>query len=336
MGTQLRISLVAGMLLVGACSGGDDGAGAGSAAARGSAVCQDWQAAACDFLVRCAGMDRADCEDDYHSITCKDDGAASNCAKAFRAAADCSTVPPNCQASDIADRTVAAAACNRFIDATCAAEGRCGLDEAACKTSAADRIDCSQAVGSSPSLDTCVKEFETLACTATMGPASCKGAIKVASTSATAPASACGDFRNAVCDRAIQCGLQDSASSCQFIATLLSCSSDAAATDCAGTVANTACGAAVPDSCREGLTDIAGVQAACTKLNTAVCAFQTRCGDGGAVCATPPVDCTKVVVADIDSIDQCAVDLQTYGCTEVGLPVSCTGRVSQTFPSVLF
>jgi hypothetical protein len=170
---RTSIAAVLALALAMGCSG-DDGGNAGPSG-RGTPTCNDWQAAVCEWLVKCPVTGAASC-DQVKGIACKSDPEAARCAGALRSAS-CTTPPSRCDLSDLADRAPALKACNDYKETACTR-----LDE--CKTITHDEclqqlmgLDCSRAVGVMLGYEQCITEMKSLACGSMMVPAVCNGVI---------------------------------------------------------------------------------------------------------------------------------------------------------------
>jgi hypothetical protein len=108
------------------------------------------------------------------------DSLAKDCATKLNASS-CTSPPSGCDLSDLADRDVAKAGCNDFVDALCAYGQRCGsgLTTDQCRADLlASGVDCEAAVGVAPSLQTCLDALQSISCDANT-PASCENAVLV-------------------------------------------------------------------------------------------------------------------------------------------------------------
>jgi hypothetical protein len=145
---------------------------------RGTPECQRWHEAVCAWANECTALEHCECVDQASAVTCISDAEATRCADALEAAS-CGSPPLGCDLMDLADRTVARAACDQYVAAVCAHEQECsGLDPVECAAAArAEGVDCTLAVAVKPSFDQCLPDIEALPCTANDIPASCDGAI---------------------------------------------------------------------------------------------------------------------------------------------------------------
>jgi hypothetical protein len=180
------------LLLAVACGDDDDGSGppvrdgsnggtSSGAPGRGSAACNDWQDAICDFASgECRVIGRAECDDNYKAVTCASDERASACSNAFNSAT-CMTPPPSCDLTDIADPAPARAACDQLLTRLCGHVLECGmvasLEE--CRQQVDTAIDCDRAVAHSPGFDACLAQVETLPCSMLVLPDLCRDVIKI-------------------------------------------------------------------------------------------------------------------------------------------------------------
>jgi hypothetical protein len=160
------------------CGGEDDGYK--RPPGRGSAACQAWQKAICDYIVLdCSAISEKECVENYYGVTCKSDATAQSCAAAL-ANASCNAPPSGCDLFDMADPAPAVAACNAFVDTACQHIVGCSsqtLD--ACHAEASANLDCSAALAYTPSYETCLSDIPAQACDAPDAPASCEGVIRL-------------------------------------------------------------------------------------------------------------------------------------------------------------
>jgi hypothetical protein len=139
------------------------------------------QDASCDRISdRCKEAPRAECDDTFQALFCKSDATATACAKALETAA-CGGTPAECQG--IADTVPAIQLCNEFLDTFCEALAACGkVSKSDCRQQLAGSVPCAEAVGITPSYDTCKAALPEQSCDASGNialPESCKGVVKV-------------------------------------------------------------------------------------------------------------------------------------------------------------
>jgi hypothetical protein len=144
---------------------------------RGTPECKRYHAALCEWVGKCGSVSKCDCVDQASSITCVSDERATSCADTIESAS-CSAPPLGCDLTDLADTSVAQAACEQYIAAICAHDVACGAsDPATCLAEARTVVNCTLAVGVKPSFDRCIPDIEALGCTATDIPESCNEAL---------------------------------------------------------------------------------------------------------------------------------------------------------------
>jgi hypothetical protein len=168
--------LIATGLLAAACGGDDDDGPRG----RGSAACQDFQDAICDFGAdRCGASSRAECDASFQGIECKSDSAASGCANALNATA-CGQRPAGCDLAQVIDPAPAVAKCEALFDAACDHLMACGqvADRATCVATTSAGLSCAQAVSASLDYERCIDEIESASCSVAL-PQICRAAIRV-------------------------------------------------------------------------------------------------------------------------------------------------------------
>ena len=175
-----RTALAMFVLLLGSCSdAGEDTGVPARVEGRGTAACHDWQTAYCGFVAkRCALQDQATCAENAGSITCSADELAEQCVASINTAT-CASPPVGCDLGDVADRAIATAFCEQYVNAACDMTVRCGGGTyEACQANLSSQMDCSRSVGASEGFEQCLSDFSTLPCSATAIPSSCDRAIK--------------------------------------------------------------------------------------------------------------------------------------------------------------
>jgi hypothetical protein len=171
-------------------SGGGDGGGGTSYASKRTATCTTWQDSMCDFIAdKCQAQTRPECDELYQSLFCKDDATMQSCTGQL-GSATCATpvdVPAGCKG--INDPAPVALYCTDFAREVCRWGVRCKevSDQAACESEAAAGLasTCTNGVGLAPSADACLADLQTHPCGGE-SPPSCKGVIKVLSSSPSA------------------------------------------------------------------------------------------------------------------------------------------------------
>lgn len=144
----------------------------------------------CDFIAdKCQAQARADCDELYESLFCKDDATMQSCIGTL-GAATCPTpleVPAQCKS--INDPAPVADYCKDFAREVCKFGVRCGetSDQAGCEAQLAVDLaaTCNSGVGLAATADQCLSDLGTLAC-GSEAPASCSGVIKVLQSSPAA------------------------------------------------------------------------------------------------------------------------------------------------------
>lgn len=181
------LPLALGLCVVG-CHGGDDDDDkapvcALPANARGTDACHAWQKAICNYAGKCGTIAQCSCIEQAQSITCVSDDEATRCTQALASASCTATADlSGCDLAAMADPAPAVMACQDYVTAACSADERCGGDSASdCEANSmgigSDQIDCTKAIGAQPSLDDCINELGTLACSAASLPKSCENAL---------------------------------------------------------------------------------------------------------------------------------------------------------------
>ncbi len=163
----------------GACGGDDDdGDSDATGPGRGSAACQDWQDALCDFVTGCGFASRSTCDEQYQGVVCQSDERATGCSNSFNSAS-CAAPPPGCDIQDLADPEPAVRMCNELTQIICAHDQECGSPATAqeCISTVESTYQCSDAVAISLRYEECVGEIQSLACTAMAAPAVCNSIV---------------------------------------------------------------------------------------------------------------------------------------------------------------
>jgi hypothetical protein len=170
------------VLMTAAGAAGCGGDESDEPAGRGSAACQDFQDATCDFAAdRCKRIDRSICDQGFRGIECTSDDLASSCANALNAAV-CGQPVAACPIQQLVDPQPAIARCNTLLDRLCGHLTTCGAATSveACRMQANTMlgIDCAQALSASLNYEPCLEALEGLACTAQI-PSVCRGVIGI-------------------------------------------------------------------------------------------------------------------------------------------------------------
>ena len=190
MRLAMKLTITSLMLagFIGACSGKYESCGCGPGeqyASKRSTTCKAWQDATCDFLAdKCQAQSRAECDELYQSLFCKDDSTMQACVGKLSQASCPSPIDLPAECKDINDVAPVAAYCKDFARGICKWGVRCkaAADQAACESEVAVELaaTCASAVGLSATADQCLLQLRTHACGG-QAPASCKGVIKVLS-----------------------------------------------------------------------------------------------------------------------------------------------------------
>jgi len=179
LATVALTSFISAAAAISACGGSEDPPPSSpQVTGRGTPACNTWQTAVCSFAARCSTAPAATCQEQATAISCISDQKAQDCAAALDAAT-CAMGPPGCDLKDLADPVPAQAACQQFIDETCAFGMRCDatLTLDSCRQQAATQVDCTKAIGAKLQFEQCISEIRALSCTAQAGPPSCSGAL---------------------------------------------------------------------------------------------------------------------------------------------------------------
>jgi hypothetical protein len=162
------------VMLLSACVS-DDRADQG----RGTESCRVYQDAACDhFADFCGAVDRATCDQQYQSVTCRSDKVADQCTKMLRSVS-CGQASAQCLLGDVADPDPAQAACEDLADSYCERTVECGFasDKQACVDDSASLLPCARAVGYQLGFEACLADIGKADCSALTLPPSCDSVI---------------------------------------------------------------------------------------------------------------------------------------------------------------
>jgi hypothetical protein len=164
----------------GALDGGDDqdpqGDGDGPNAEPGT--CNAWKISLCDAVTRCSFDTQEECETDVGYVMCKADAPVGRCARELEDA-DCDELPKDCDARDIADRSLPQKVCQDLQEASCEWSLTCGyeLSLEACLANQASVQPCSDFTAVLPGYEDCLEAVRFQPCNGTL-PASCQGLLR--------------------------------------------------------------------------------------------------------------------------------------------------------------
>ena len=174
------VLVVASLSVTCACSSSNDRAQQG----RGSESCRIWQDAVCDhFADECGAIDRADCDRQYQSVTCRSDAVAKSCTETLEDA-DCGKASSDCLIEGVADFEPAVEACQMLAEQYCELTGMCveNTDMERCVTSAETQLQCQDAVAYRLEFESCLDDIDALECTPRVSlPRVCRDVIIVQS-----------------------------------------------------------------------------------------------------------------------------------------------------------
>lgn len=115
------------------------------------------------------------------ALFCKSDAAAQSCVTALNETACGSSAPYEC--TNFYDTAPAIQLCQQVSNKYCAVAAKCGVATTdSCLSQVNSVLQCSTAVGASPTINTCLSALDALTCTANSTPqlpSSCTGVIKV-------------------------------------------------------------------------------------------------------------------------------------------------------------
>jgi hypothetical protein len=174
MGQCIRGGIIIVLALVMGCSDDDGG---GGPPGRGTAKCNQWQSALCQWMGKCVMPGNEVCEQ-LKGISCKSDPEAERCASVL-GTASCGEVPPSCDLRDIADTAPAKKACEDLSAAVCEKSEQCQSGSRdACLQQIRANLPCAEFIGFTLAYERCMTEIPSIACTSTsMFPDVCKGVL---------------------------------------------------------------------------------------------------------------------------------------------------------------
>jgi hypothetical protein len=146
---------------------------------RGTEACRAWQDAACDhFADQCGAVDRALCDRQYQSVTCRSDEVADNCTSNLRSV-QCGGASPNCLLGVVANPEPAQVACADLVSTFCERSMACGIssDKQRCVEQSNSVVPCDRAIGYQLSYERCIEEIPQIACADLALPMECQSVI---------------------------------------------------------------------------------------------------------------------------------------------------------------
>ena len=169
---SLLPALLVGFALVVACS--DDGGAETRSMGRGSAACQAWQSAFCQWTGKCGGG--VTCEQ-IKGLDCKSDAEAQRCATSLSTQA-CTDALPTCEIADLVDPGPGVTACQQFNAAFCTRQNECnpGYYEICMQQAKRDR-NCAEFIGRTLAFEQCIDELRTMTCGSGGAPKVCTGVL---------------------------------------------------------------------------------------------------------------------------------------------------------------
>lgn len=155
------VLVVASLSVTCACSSSDDRAQQG----RGSEACRIWQDAVCDhFADECDVIDRADCDRQYQSVTCRSDAVAKSCTSML-GDVGCGEASADCLAGGVADFEPSIEACHSLAEQYCELSSMCvATDMDRCVSNAENQLQCEDALGYGLDFESCLDEIEVMEC----------------------------------------------------------------------------------------------------------------------------------------------------------------------------
>ncbi len=140
--------------------------------------CNAWKISLCDAVTRCSFNTEEECETDVGYVMCQDDAPLARCARELEDA-DCDELPKDCEARDIADRSLPGQVCQDLQEASCEWSLTCGyeLSLESCLANQAAAQPCSEFTAVLPGYEDCLEAVRFLPCDGTL-PASCQGLLR--------------------------------------------------------------------------------------------------------------------------------------------------------------
>ncbi len=142
--------------------------------------CAKLKLAMCDWMVRCSGVDRGQCEALTDALVCKADPLISPCAKATPFA--CGPWPAVCGGLDgVFDRSAPIQGCNRLAKALCSR--KCMPTSASaiaqCTKDTSAELRCPDWLAIYPTFPQCLKAIPAWSCSADGAPEACNGVAAI-------------------------------------------------------------------------------------------------------------------------------------------------------------
>jgi hypothetical protein len=159
----------------------DSGSDERSPLGRGTEACRIWQDAACDhFADECEAIDRATCDAQYQSVTCRSDAVAKSCTKKLQSA-DCGEATADCLIDGVATPEPAMNACHMLVEKFCELNTMCNMSNMdSCVASSSTQIDCDKAIGFRLDFEKCLDALDQAECDTKLAlPVVCRDVILV-------------------------------------------------------------------------------------------------------------------------------------------------------------
>jgi len=170
------------LAIVVSCDSEDDGSESAERE-RGSEICRQWHDAICEWAAdKCGIMKRADCDADYNSVFCVDDEVVAQCVNQL-SNASCMSPPIGCDITDIGNPQEGSHWCERYLEAVCQVDVRCGASTTIEECKVVSGIDCSDVIGADSEFEDCIQELENLRCGDPV-PYICQGVVVIAESTA--------------------------------------------------------------------------------------------------------------------------------------------------------
>ncbi len=140
--------------------------------------CDAWKISLCDAVTRCSFDTKDECETDIGYVMCKKDAPLARCAEKL-SSASCSKLPKDCDARDIADRTLPGQVCQDLQEASCEWSLTCGyeLSFESCLQDQRAAQACDEFTAVLPGYEECLAAVRRLPCDGQL-PTACKGLLR--------------------------------------------------------------------------------------------------------------------------------------------------------------
>jgi len=135
----------------------------------GSVTCDEWKADYCDWMQACGSVSTFDaCLLQIETVECASKAPLERCQEELRKTDDCTSIPEDCDAKDVADTEKAEAQCDAFLAAYCqnylACQPTAYETEASCRNAVELTLPCDTAYAVSETYEQCISELSAGSC----------------------------------------------------------------------------------------------------------------------------------------------------------------------------